>query len=298
MAERAHHQLLVAARALRALVLQELEVVDRAAVEDVVPAADMIGRHADVLAVRGHGHAVPADVVQRPRAGPVQHLLRDALPLEPADGVLLLQDAAGVAVGEPVSGRDDHIVGHQMRRCGQRGGVGGDAQRRAAGHADLAVAPGLGRGPFDGVVAVLDVVLEGGVEALRAALAAHVLQDEDEARVRVAPGLLGQPLAVLDALRVALRIDAAVLQVGRAGEHHRPGSGPGRLVHIGRQPGPVAQRHRLLDRAGRQPRPLVGRRSGGAGWPLGQGGRHARREGKRQGRGHGQMTNSDHAVLP
>src|SRR6185312_7030324 len=155
------------------------EVRDVALVEDVVPTADVVDRDLDVFAVGAHRRAIPEDVVGDAAALAVEDRVGDALPLGPAEHVLLLQYAAHVAVAHQVGGRDHHVGGLQMRRGGHGGLVGGDAHGRAAGEPDLAVAPGLGRGPFDAVVAVLHVVLEGRVEALGAALAAHVLQHED-----------------------------------------------------------------------------------------------------------------------
>lgn len=268
------------------MVLQVLEVVDCAAVEDVVPAADVEDRNLDVLAVRGHGDAVPAHVVQRAATRLVQGLLRHALLGQPANGVLLLQHAARVAVRETVGRRDDHIGRLQVRRRGQGGGVGGDSQGRAAGHADLAVAPGLGGRPLDRVVAVLDVVLERLVEALGAPLPAHVLHHVDVAGVGVAPRLLGHALAGLGRL---LR-DAAVLEIGGAGQDDRPRPLPGRLIDVGGEADAVAQGHEFLDGARRQARPFLG--PGGRGRLfLGQGRLERRaRQDQRGRRGQRQLT--------
>ena len=282
MTERAHQQLLIAARALGALVLQIDEVVHRAAVEDVVPAADVEDRDLDVFAVRRHGDTVPAHVIHRAGPGPSQRLLRDPLAAQPADGVLLLEHAARIAVGQPIRRRDHHIGGLQVRRRSHSRRIGGNPQRRAAGHADIAVAPGLGSRPFDGVVAILDVVLEGAVESLRTAFAAHILQHEHIARIGVALGLLGHLLARIGGL---LR-DPAVLEVGRATEDHRPGAASDGLIDIGRQLDAIAQGHHLFHSAGRQAGPLGDRRRRNPHRnPLGQG---RRRRSKRQaGRGCG-----------
>ena len=64
------------------------------------------------------------------------------------------------------------------------------ADVRAAEHADLAVRIGKRRRPFDGVVAVLRLVLERIELSLRVEPSTHVLLDDDIARRREIASLL------------------------------------------------------------------------------------------------------------
>ncbi len=155
-----------------------------------------------------------------------------------------------------------------MRRGGHGRGVAGDAHGRGPGDPHLAVGPGLAGGPLDGVVAVLDVVLIGRVEALRMAPAAHVLQHIDIAGVGIVARLGGS----------LLRRAADILEIGRAGDDHRPGAGSGGLEHIGGQLRPVAQSGELLGGAGGD-----GGRCGRARrWRLGMGGQGRQQQARSQ----------------
>ena len=138
--------------------------------------------------------------------------------------------------------------GDQVRRLPDRRLPLRQAHVGAADHPHLAVGPGPGRRPFDGVVAVACLLPHGVELALRAVAAARVLVQGGVAalgeiaaggRIAVGPGGGRAPV------------------VGRPLEDHRERAVSRRQVHLGRQPDAVAHR-RLLDAAGHAGGVVVG----------------------------------------
>ena len=201
MVGRADHEPLLVAHLLRALFAHALPAADRPVEEDVVPAAPVQDGDLDVGVALADVDAVPvrvARLVPHPlrvrlarmaRGG--RHLGEGQVPgvhqelvvvllavddvgpaahRAQAEGVVVV-DPRGVDVGRRVAGGDALEV-----RVPERG----DGPLRVAvvglaGHADVAVAPRLGRHPVERLVAVLGLVDERLVDALRAPAAAHVL---------------------------------------------------------------------------------------------------------------------------
>ena len=242
---RTDHELLAVARiGRRALALHVLEVERRAGEVHVPPARDVERGRRDLRPVvvgallpevveRGVLHQLGPPRARRAGAlgqrGQRQrlevvlllaedgHELADLPRAQPhADEPFAHAQQEGAAVDglvapEVPGRRDDRRDRLEMRRPAR----GGEPRRLAdvgtAGHADVAVAPVLGRDPLDRVVAVVVLVevreeLAVGVEA-----AAHVLHGDDVAALRE---------LLVEVLAGAL----SDLVVGRAHEHDRQGA--------------------------------------------------------------------------
>ncbi len=233
-----HDEVVLAARAFAAVLLAREEGVDRALVEDVVPAADEQAGRGDVARLRH-------DVVEGPElvVGRVGLVYRDQVRLldrlEPALDEALAEHAAVVHHVVVHARRPDfEELGAQVRRGGREQHLR-DGQGRAALRADHAVAPRLRLDPGDGVRAVGEagppaVRVEDIGLALALAHAAHVLDDHGVAVVQ----------RFFDI--------AAAAPVSAAHEDDRPGAFARRLVDVRGQFRAVAHRqHQELGRVRR-----------------------------------------------
>ncbi len=239
VAEGAHHELLITAGPVAALVLQADEGVDVALAEDVVPAADVdAGRFdlAEIMVNVALGERLVVGLDERTRhVGRRHSLLAQPLLVE-----VLHEHAARiprVVIGAAVGHVDEGA--QQVRRAGHGSQVGRDAGGRAAEHSHLAVGPRLRGGPFDRVVTVFHVLGEGPIVALAGEASAAILHD-----VRVAVvGVVGFGLGAVGRLP---------LVVGRSGEHDRPGAIALGQEHVGGQLHAVAHGHHDFQRFGQR----------------------------------------------
>ena len=140
-----HHQLLAAAGTFGPERLVADEPIDGTLREEVVPAADVAGRHADPrVLVRPEAEDAPPVVEGRMADHGLENGFRKAVLLEPIADEGLAEDTAGVGRVVVEVGRSDGDV-----LCGEpwglrRGrGVLRDAQCGSSPRPDLAVAPGL-----------------------------------------------------------------------------------------------------------------------------------------------------------
>ena len=190
---------------------------ERPLAEDVEPAAEGVDGDADLLedfldvdlapvvVVIGMGHPVfvelrvapdkllhgvqrhvPEDLVVADVFGTAfevmrTHVLHDARFLPHGAPAEIERKTPAAVESDPVvieaGGCDVGKDGDQARRVRHRGAPLHVSQVGASLHADFAVGPGLLGGPFDGVVAVLDVVAERLPLALRLMASASVLED-------------------------------------------------------------------------------------------------------------------------
>ena len=231
MSRRDHVELLIAASALGAEILQPAKVLDIAVIENVIPSALVIHGYANELALGGHRMLVPECRIGRASPDDVQLRLALTLTLEPAERVFVLQNTAGKGIEQLIIGRDDDVGGYEVRGRRHRSQIRGNPQRRTTDHADPAVRPRLLGHPFDGVVAILEIGNEGFVKPFRAALAAHVLHDVGISRVGVFLG------------RVTRQLAQRILEVRRSRQHHRERALPRRQKDIGRELDAVAGGH-------------------------------------------------------